>query len=63
MAMPDGLESLRIVLQRYRLAAGLSQERLAAHAELSRHVVSHLERGARRVPHPQTLRRVSAYGR
>jgi predicted ATPase/transcriptional regulator with XRE-family HTH domain len=45
-------------LLRYRLAAGLSQEELAERAGLSRRGVSDLERGARRAPHPATVRRL-----
>lgn len=44
------------MLKRHRLAAGLSQEELASRAGLSPHGISDLERGARRVPRPSTLR-------
>jgi predicted ATPase/DNA-binding XRE family transcriptional regulator len=40
------------------VAAGLSQEELAERAGLSRRGISDLERGARRSPHPATLRRL-----
>jgi transcriptional regulator with XRE-family HTH domain len=43
------------LLKRYRLAAGLSQERLAERAGLSERAVSDLERGRRRVPQRATL--------
>jgi DNA-binding XRE family transcriptional regulator len=38
------------LLKRYRLAVGLSQERLAERAGLSERAVSDLERGLRRAP-------------
>ena len=47
------------VLQRFRIAAGLSQEELAERAGLSRRGISDLERGARRRPHPATVRRLA----
>jgi non-specific serine/threonine protein kinase len=47
------------LLQRCRLAAGLSQEELAERAGLSRRGISDLERGVRRAPHPATLRRLA----
>ena len=47
-----------LLLQQYRAAAGLSQEELAELAGLSRRGISDLERGRRRVPHPDTLRRL-----
>src|SRR5690348_261960 len=46
------------VLQRHRLAAGLSQEELAERAGLSRRGISDLERGRRR-PLPGTARRLA----
>ena len=48
-----------VLLQRYRLAAGLSQEALAERAGLSRRGISDLERGARRSPYPATVRRLA----
>lgn len=47
------------LLQRHRLAAGLSQEELANRAGLSRRGVADLERGARNWPHPATARRLA----
>jgi predicted ATPase/DNA-binding CsgD family transcriptional regulator/transcriptional regulator with XRE-family HTH domain len=44
------------LLRRYRTAAALSQEALAARAGLSARGVSDLERGARRAPHLETVR-------
>src|SRR5215471_10784007 len=43
------------LLKRYRLAAGLSQEALAARASLSTRAVSDLERGLSRAPRYDTL--------
>src|SRR6266571_4592625 len=43
------------LLKRYRVAAGLTQERLAERAGLSERAISDLERGARRVPQRATL--------
>jgi predicted ATPase/DNA-binding XRE family transcriptional regulator len=47
------------LLRQYRTLAGLSQEDLAERAGLSRRGISDLERGARRVPHLGTVRRLS----
>src|SRR5919204_6402117 len=47
------------VLHRYREAAGLTQEDLAERTGLSREAMSALERGARRRPHPYTVRRLA----
>ena len=47
------------LLRRHRLAAGLTQELLAARAGLSLRAVSDLERGARRAPYPDTVRRLA----
>ncbi len=43
------------LLKRYRIAAGLTQEALAARAQLSARAISDLERGINRVPHHDTL--------
>jgi predicted ATPase/DNA-binding CsgD family transcriptional regulator/DNA-binding XRE family transcriptional regulator len=48
------------LLQRFRLAAGLSQQELAERADLSERGISDLERGVRRHPHPATARRLAA---
>jgi predicted ATPase/transcriptional regulator with XRE-family HTH domain len=53
-------ESFGGLLQRYRAAAGLSQEELADRAGLSRRGISDLERGVRRSPYPATVRRLAA---
>ena len=47
--------SLSLLLKRYRLAAGLSQEALAQRAELSARAISDLERGLHRTPRAATL--------
>ncbi len=47
------------LVQRYRVAAGLSQEALAERAGLSRRGIADLERGARRFPYGNTLRRLA----
>ena len=47
------------LLQQQRLAAGLSQEELAERAGVSRRGIADLERGARRAPHPATMRRLA----
>jgi predicted ATPase/transcriptional regulator with XRE-family HTH domain len=47
--------ALGVVLKRYRIAAGLSQERLAEQARVSTRAISDLERGLHRTPHADTL--------
>jgi transcriptional regulator with XRE-family HTH domain len=47
-------------LRKARLAAGLSQERLAARARISREHLSHLERGLRQPTLPVFLRLCAA---
>jgi predicted ATPase/DNA-binding CsgD family transcriptional regulator/transcriptional regulator with XRE-family HTH domain len=59
MATPDGPGPFGVLLQQYRAAAGLSQEELAERTGLSRRGISDLERGARRLPHPATVRRLA----
>jgi transcriptional regulator with XRE-family HTH domain len=48
-------QSFGDLLRRYRLAAGLTQEELAAQAGLSVRGLSDLERGARRAPRRETI--------
>jgi transcriptional regulator with XRE-family HTH domain len=48
-------QSFGDLLRRYRLAAGLTQEELAARAGLSVRGLSDLERGARRTPRRETV--------
>ncbi len=52
--------SFGVLLKRYRLAAGLSQEALAARASLSSRTISDLERGIHGTPHPDTLELLSS---
>jgi non-specific serine/threonine protein kinase len=47
------------LLRHYRVAARLTQEALAERAGLSTRGIADLERGARLVPHPDTLRRLT----
>lgn len=51
--------ALGIALKRYRVAAGLSQERLAEQAQISIRAISDLERGLHRTPHADTLDRLA----
>src|SRR5689334_6040130 len=51
--------SFGILLRQHRLAAGMSQEKLAEQAGLSRRGIADLERGARRLPHPETIHLLS----
>jgi predicted ATPase/DNA-binding CsgD family transcriptional regulator/transcriptional regulator with XRE-family HTH domain len=57
----DGNESttFRALLRQHRLAAGVSQAALAERAGLSLRGISDLERGARRSPYPDTVRRLA----
>lgn len=55
----DGAGAFGRLLQRHRQAAGLSQEELAERAGLSRRGISDLERGVRRSPYPETVRRLA----
>ncbi|MBA2395071.1 MAG: helix-turn-helix domain-containing protein, partial [Ktedonobacteraceae bacterium] len=48
--------SFGALLKHYRLAAGLSQEALAARARLSARTISDLERGIHASPHTDTRR-------
>lgn len=52
--------SLGALLKRYRLGAGLSQEALAARANVSARAISDLERGLHRMPHADTLDRLAS---
>lgn len=47
------------LLRKHRAAAGYSQEELAERAGVSRRGIADLERGARRLPHPATVRRLA----
>src|SRR4051812_39706474 len=59
MRTTDGAGSFAALLRAYRAAVGLSQEELAEHTGLSRRGISALERGERRSPHPDTVRRLA----
>ncbi len=54
--MSDQQTSFGILLKRYRMAAGLTQEALAARAGLSARTIADLERGINRLPRHDTLR-------
>jgi predicted ATPase/DNA-binding XRE family transcriptional regulator len=58
--MTTGPATFGAQLRRHRLAAGLTQEELAERAGLSARGIQDLERGARRLPHPETVRRLTA---
>lgn len=49
----------RVVLRRYRIAAGLSQQELAERAGLSLRAISDLERGVKTRPRPYTARQIA----
>src|SRR5919199_317420 len=56
----DEAATFRALLRQHRLVAGLTQEALAERAGLSLRGVSDLERGVRRAPYPDTVRRLAA---
>ena len=58
MATDTGL-TFGELLRRARQAAGLTQEVLAERAGLSVRGIADLERGARRAPYPDTVRRLA----
>ncbi|MFZ0031973.1 MAG: helix-turn-helix domain-containing protein [Candidatus Cybelea sp.] len=55
-----GTSAFGILLRRYRLAAGLSQEALAERARMSTNGIGALERGYRRTPQRETLELLTA---
>jgi class 3 adenylate cyclase/tetratricopeptide (TPR) repeat protein/transcriptional regulator with XRE-family HTH domain len=55
----EGRGSFGALLRRYRVSAGLTQEALADRAGLSVRGIADLERGARRFPYFDTLRRLA----
>jgi len=59
-AVGEQSERFGDLLRRYREAAGCSQEALAVRAGLSKNAIGALERGERRHPHPDTIRRLAA---
>src|SRR5215471_4963256 len=58
-AATEGLQTLACLLRQYRLGAGLTQDGLADRAQLSTRGIADLERGARRFPYAETLRRLA----
>ena len=58
--MADQFEPFGEMLRRYREAAGQSQEELAERADLTKNAIGALERGERRRPYPDTIRRLAA---
>ena len=55
MTAPSSLLTFADLLRHHRIVAGLTQEELAARAQLSVDAVSMLERGARRRPRKDTV--------
>ncbi len=55
----ESVEPFGEQLRRHREAAGLTQEELAGRAAISVNAVGALERGERRHPYPDTVRRLS----
>ena len=55
----EGSETFGALLRRHRVCAGLTQAALAERAGLSLRGLSDLERGARRAPFPETVRRLA----
>jgi predicted ATPase/transcriptional regulator with XRE-family HTH domain len=55
----DAIRPFAALLRAHRTAAGLSQEELAERAGLSRRGISDLERGIRRTPYLETVRRLA----
>lgn len=58
MARSGGI-SFGVLLRQQRMAAGLSQEALAERAGLTTQAIGALERGERRRPYPETVRRLA----
>jgi non-specific serine/threonine protein kinase len=56
----DGVNSFGQLLRRYRLAAGLTQEELAAQSAVAVRTISDLERGVSRRAHPGTIDQLAA---
>src|SRR3984957_20728902 len=53
--MDSGAADFGTLLRQYRLASGVTQERLAEEARISVAAVGSLERGIRRAPHRETV--------
>jgi predicted ATPase/DNA-binding XRE family transcriptional regulator len=56
----DGANTFGQLLRRYRLAAGLTQEELAARSAVAVRTISDLERGVSRRAHPSTIDQLAA---
>ena len=56
----DGANSFGQLLRRYRVAAGLTQEELAAQSAVAVRTISDLERGVSRRAHPGTIDQLAA---
>jgi predicted ATPase/DNA-binding XRE family transcriptional regulator len=56
----DGATTFGQLLRRYRMAAGLTQEELAAQAAVAMRTISDLERGVSRRAHPSTVDQLAA---
>src|SRR5215468_7134992 len=56
----DGATTFGQLLRRYRLAAGLTQEELAAQSAVAVRTISDLERGVSRRAHPGTIDQLAA---
>ncbi|HZU14732.1 MAG TPA: AAA family ATPase [Chloroflexota bacterium] len=59
MVVPKGTAGFAELLQRYRVAAGITQEELAEKARLSARAISDLERGVKVRPHVATVRQLA----
>jgi predicted ATPase/DNA-binding NarL/FixJ family response regulator/transcriptional regulator with XRE-family HTH domain len=59
MAVEEESASFGTLLRRHRVSAGLTQQALAERAGMSLRGLSDLERGARRAPYPDTVRRLA----
>jgi transcriptional regulator with XRE-family HTH domain len=60
--MSSHTESFGALLRGHRVAAGLTQEALAARAGLSSRGIADLERGVRRAPYRHTVTQLRAPG-
>ncbi len=56
----DGAITFGQLLRRYRMAAGLTQEELAAQSAVAVRTISDLERGVSRRAHPSTVDQLAA---
>jgi len=60
VSTPEEPAPFGALLRRHRATAGLTQADLAERAGLSARGISDLERGARKAPHPHTVRQLAA---